>query len=656
MKLGYVTFEGYRRFLNRETLNTNGKMIALVGPNEAGKTSALRALQHLSHEEPFSPDERYKYDGFEKIEITACFFLDSLDWEVIGNSTPKKILLVKTETGARNFTIEPSIERDKGHRQKFINSVTKCLNSKTFITSINESEELEIDDLKSEFETIDFKQENIEIDTLAVLEEIKNHIDNFSFEKPVKYISNLPDLILDFFEKEGEEHPELVAIELLKSRIPKVLEFNDDDRRLETTFNMSTFKQPSNPNIRNSPKRMPCNALINLALVAELDLDKLKENFDQKKTDRITKQFADANEKLAEVFQKAWSQADLRIHLEWDKPEIHIMVWERAAGTNEFIVVDQRSDGLRQYIALFAFILKQDIANPILLIDEAELHLHYDAQADLIQTLTRKNLASKVIYTTHSAGCLPEDLGAGVKLIIPQKTGETFSTSIIENKFWKADTLGFSPILYGMGASNLAFFPTRMAVITEGQSDPLLMPTIFRQVSGEEYNNFQIVPGLANTSSKRYPLFELQGKKVSYLVDNDVEGNKYVNELVAAKVPTDKIFKVCSTKDSIITVEDWIDDRVYADAVEKYRSRHYSGAETFAEGYFEGDGKAEKLKAYEKKIGEEFSKITLSYFILEEIDADINKPIYKKAHKRAINSLRSKILKSFEPKKTKSNI
>jgi predicted ATP-dependent endonuclease of OLD family len=54
---------------------------------------------------------------------------------------------------------------------------------------------------------------------------------------------------------------------------------------------------------------------------------------------------------------------------------------------------------------------------PILLLDEIETHLHYDAQADLAQMLAKQEIVAKVIYTTHSMGCLPEDLGTGVRFI-----------------------------------------------------------------------------------------------------------------------------------------------------------------------------------------------------------------------------------------------
>jgi predicted ATP-dependent endonuclease of OLD family len=48
--------------------------------------------------------------------------------------------------------------------------------------------------------------------------------------------------------------------------------------------------------------------------------------------------------------------------------------------------------GLRWLIALHAFLAARGAQKPILLVDEAETHLHYDAQADLIDALMNQRV------------------------------------------------------------------------------------------------------------------------------------------------------------------------------------------------------------------------------------------------------------------------
>ena len=121
-----------------------------------------------------------------------------------------------------------------------------------------------------------------------------------------------------------------------------------------------------------------------------------------------------------------------------------------------YSTLDERSDGLKIFVSLLALTAtQQSEVPPIVLIDELERHLHYDAQADVVQVMSTQTVIPQIIYTTHSAGCLPEDIGAGVRLV---GTNDGANRSTVENRFWSTGP-GFSPLLIGMGASSLAFRP-----------------------------------------------------------------------------------------------------------------------------------------------------------------------------------------------------
>ena len=65
--------------------------------------------------------------------------------------------------------------------------------------------------------------------------------------------------------------------------------------------------------------------------------------------------------------------------------------------------------------------------------------------------------------------------------------------SKIKNWFW-SEGPGFSPVLLGMGATALAFASMRRAVLAEGASDLILLPTLLREITGEADLEFQIAP------------------------------------------------------------------------------------------------------------------------------------------------------------------
>jgi predicted ATP-dependent endonuclease of OLD family len=642
MKLAYFKVSGFKRFLKPTILKINGKMTAIVGPNEAGKTSLLNAIKHISHDEEFVAQDRYKYlDDEPSIKLEACFFLDATDHEAIESEIPQRYLLFKADDGKRTHAIEPKILRKKSHREKFFKSIKRSLVNSNFIDYLNEFHNINSSELFEALNSIDLKQETIKDSIFTILGDIKKYIENAGDIKFSAYITKLPEQISEFLDIETGEHPNNIALSIIDKRMPRVLEFTAEDRRLDTRFDMNTYNHED-----LKFRKEPCNALKNLAKISDLDLNRLKANLDSGKIDRITSQLNKANQKLDREFSDAWSQSDLSVYLSWHESSIHFMVKQTGVGGEEFNLVDERSEGFKQYIALYAFIMKEDAKNPILLIDEAELHLHYDAQADLIQTFTNKNLTNQVIYTTHSAGCLPEDLGTGVKLVAQENAEIDFSTSKIENNFWTTNEIGFSPVLYGMGANSLAFFPTRMALVTEGQSDAILMPTLFREASNSNFNGFQVVSGLAHSSKKDFPTMALQGQKVSYIVDNDAAGKGYAKTLMNCNISQEQIFDVSLGIETIATIEDWIDGAIFANAVEIYLDRYLNGAEIFENGFFNGNGKAAKLKLYEVEIGEEISKTKLMYILLEK--ADEGTPLIKREYKPKIKQLKEELVNSFK--------
>ena len=641
MRLSRVTFSGYRRFLKKTTLKTSSKLTVLVGPNEAGKTSALRLLSKLSDNSSWPPSDRHRYPEDSEISAEVVFDLSDEDRKAIGSSLPRQYVVSKDDQGDLTHELIPRLKRPKEHRIVFKKKLSRAVNSRLFSEAIG-SDGLEHEELLRLCENLDLDAETYESGALEFLDEIRSVLDEINITSAPKYLQELPTEIASFVELEGSDDPNDRALKVTDSRQPRFIEFSERDRELEPTYNLSTFEHEQ-PQTRT----VPCRALQNLCEISELNLRALKESFSSNRTDRIHTQIDRANGKLREIFTDTWSQSDVSLQLSWQKPYIEIMVLTEEDDEREFSPIAERSDGFRQYAALLAFIIRENVHSPILLIDEAEQHLHYDAQADLIQTFTERKLASQVIYTTHSAGCLPEDLGVGVRLVRPVSDTDHFSTSEIENNFWSSDTLGFSPLLYGMGAQTLAFFPTRKAIVAEGPTEMLIVPSIFRQVNEVEYNGFQVVPGLANASKSTLMQFSTQGENVAYLVDRDPAGQKYEKDLIEAGVAKSKIFFVSEQKDAVVTVEDWIDDSVFASAVQEYLSRYHPQPPELDANLFVGDGKAQKLKALES--GDfTVSKPVLAYIVLEHAETADDSRIFNLRHKKYLQKLTRQLLLSFQ--------
>jgi predicted ATP-dependent endonuclease of OLD family len=246
-----------------------------------------------------------------------------------------------------------------------------------------------------------------------------------------------------------------------------------------------------------------------------------------------------ANAVLMQKFNKSWRQSNLSVAFNLEDSTIYIEILQ-----DEDIVtpISERSAGLRMYVALVAFLERRthDV-KPILLIDEAETHLHLDAQADLVASFSRQQEVAKIIYTTHSPACLPADLGTNIRAVLPNARNSQEST--LEKSFWR-NASGFTPLMIAMGAGASAFTTARFVVLAEGATEMLVLPSLIRAATDLSELPYQIAPGLSESSPEDYKDLNLEGARVAFLVDNDGGGAKLKKNLIAAGVAPDKVVQL----------------------------------------------------------------------------------------------------------------
>jgi predicted ATP-dependent endonuclease of OLD family len=136
------------------------------------------------------------------------------------------------------------------------------------------------------------------------------------------------------------------------------------------------------------------------------------------------------------------------------------------------------------------------------------------------------------------------------------------------NWFWTDEIqgTGFSPILLGMGASALAFASTRRAVIGEGATEAMLLPTIIREAVAATRLDYQVAPGLANVDHAAIQELDLVASRVAYLLDSDAAGDEKVKLLLGSGVPANRILRLGSARSRLV-LEDLLDANVYLAAV-----------------------------------------------------------------------------------------
>jgi hypothetical protein len=179
--------------------------------------------------------------------------------------------------------------------------------------------------------------------------------------------------------------------------------------------------------------------------------------------------------------------------------------------------------------------------------------------------LTTFTGVSQVLYTTHSPGCLPPDLGTGVRLVIPDELKP--NESIVAPSFWSqkasAKGFGFLPLLYMLGARSAAFSRLRSALLVEGHTEAILLPSLIREATKVDDLSYQVVPGLSEADDEGLADLNAVAVNVAYLVDGDQGGDGLLVWLETLKTPKSHTNQLPKG----FAVEDLLDPVIYATAI-----------------------------------------------------------------------------------------
>jgi len=583
MKLLKVRFRNFRRFRGTCALDVDEALVALVGPNEAGKSSVLDGIEILLTRVP--PEERDTSRGSAtQAEVGGLFFLEPDDRDAIagiheGDLVQRAWVSRKSGSTTTTWDLEPFPHRDLRPRSRCEGLVRALQGDPALDAQYSAQPETPwdpqlyvdvLEQLSSDVETLsDEVLESFETLAARVREvvyppvDLEGDDDQHEIDEEVVAANQqrseareaASSALVDLAQVERSPRPWQQVVDALRERLPTVAFFRPEDRELQTTYVLSEIVDD------------PPNALRNLCTVAGLNISELNAGWETNKP-HIEKLIENANTFIKNRFQMTWNQST--VYPRFGAPSDGILrLFISTEGDADYSDVQERSEGLRWFLALDAFLTAQGTQLPVLLVDEAETHLHYDAQADLVDALMRQNLAAKVIYTTHSIGCLPPDLGRGIRAVLPELNVER---SKIENSYWSispegTDKVGYTPLLFAMGASLLSLTVPRYGLICEGPSEAILLPSLMREVAGLEKLPYRVVPGLSEIAKSQMTALSRHAGKVGCLTDGDPGGKTLSKQIEdAGGIEEDCIFNLARVIDGC-TLEDLVVADVFAHAV-----------------------------------------------------------------------------------------
>ena len=557
MRLKKARVQNYRSIIDSGVFEIENLKTILVGPNEAGKTVLLKALQQLS-----------KPSDIEGFDVLRDYPRSKYNDITTGSVDPSEVTIV---TGY--FELE---EEDK---ELIPESFHECqyklyrnLNNKTYHSLVDAPEKIRFRDIKKNFSRMALHMDK-QVTPGVEGEEILRHSESFKSltsdwpdnklinDETAMSLKSWLDENYEFVDednqKEEARHTELLETIQVNAKHDEVLKTLDKRTPVFILFN-NYFKVKPSVHLGHLAQRVEQNILDdeyydygNLCLLKLLgftpieladlgnapspninDKDALKTYKD--KLDKRSYQLNAASVRLTNEICSAWmpdskrSEAD-KLKITADGQYLKVVV-EDDLGVD--IELDQRSEGFQWLVSFFVVFFSEAMDkhdNAILLLDEPGMSLHGLKQREFRKTISRLSENNQTIFTTHSPFLVgPEELDIVRVVELENRTVGT----VVHTTISSSDPAGLLPLQEALGydlANSL--FSQQRNLILEGITDYWYLEAtseILREGRISILND-KIALVFANSAGKVVyyaTILHAHNLKVAALLDSDAAGDQ----------------------------------------------------------------------------------------------------------------------------------
>lgn len=593
MRLTKARIQGYRSVIDSGWFDVeNGKTI-LVGPNEAGKTAILQALQKLNPPKgtdlfnPLRDYPRAKYDvdiekgGIDPSKFTVVeghFALDENEKDELPDNYKGVVYVygryLDNSTwhrldNAPNHLTYSNIEKDL---QKILLHFQETATAQGVAEATVNAIQTELDNLVSGMT----KSSRILTEKATKLKEW--------LKKNIKYLDDDNDKENERYERIGEHLDRPMEYDSVLSSCAKLLP--------QFILFSNYFRIKPVLHLRKLADRIASNALDdsqydygNICLLKFLgftpkeladagDTTKFNNLNDKSQYERYKAQLDERDYKLnaatirlTQAIREVWnptqdSRDANKLRIKVDGQYLKVVV-EDELGVE--VELNQRSEGFQWMVSFYVVFFAEASdkhKNAILLLDEPGQSLHALKQSEFRETLSKLSLQNQTIYTTHSPFLVGTDELDKVRVVemVDRATGTQVHLSLTAT-----DDGAILPLQEALGydlAQSMFFH--RKNLVLEGLTDMWYLEGLSNllMAAGKTGINEQIALIPANCASKVVyfaTILRAQNLRIAALLDSDAEG-----ELAAKQ---DTLVNVLGSK-RILRTKDIYDGQVSTPEIE----------------------------------------------------------------------------------------
>ena len=586
MRLKAFKVQMYRPILDSGWIDVDD-ITVIIGKNESGKTALLKALHKFK---PFSP-EPYTLDrewprGHRKerspdaVVVQTRFDFEDSESDQISEllpdgQKPTGVEIFKTYADKYAYKFLPNDLDLQGTEQATKASIVSLLDElsvdsfafpeleevidqiRTSVTTIVESSDFSalihnIETYKSEVEAVVHPYNGQDI---ADVVNTRNAIDKLSkLTDAVTARSKIEDMVSEW--------------------IPTFI-YMDDHKPFQGSAYLDQIEERKG---YGQPTDEDKTFLMILEM-AGLDFDtELQRATDADREQRML-DMNDASLTLTELLADHWSQREYKVNLTADGQ--HVIAFVSDEVQPALVPLDERSKGFQWFFSFdttFLYETEGTFENAVILLDEPGLHLHADAQRDLLVRLKEYAEGNQLIYTTHMPFMIDMERLDNIRICTESKDkGSTVSADL-----YSADEHARFPLQAALGLSiSQSLFIGPYNLVVEGVTDFWLLSTmasILRSENRTSLDERVVITPSGGATKAAYVSTMLQGQQLNVVVllDSDPEGKKAAEGLIKKWITRDKHVLLLGEvlgHQAEATLEDIFSDEFYLDFVNKAYGR-----------------------------------------------------------------------------------
>ncbi len=579
MKLVKARVQNYRSIRDTGEFDIENLKTILVGPNEAGKSAILQALQQINR-----PDE---VSDFDSLRDYPRKLLNKMDQ---GEIEPKDVPVATVwfDVAEEKDDLPPSLQLeeiqyertvylDNHHTYSLLNTpaqqkysdietdllrLAKHLDEQATLAEGEDAPSVKlkavVDEWQAHFSITAERAQKIE----AWLKDAIPHVEEGN-EAEEQRLSNLRMLMRSPIEKDE-------ALAMLNGCVPKFVLFSNYFRVRPIIHLAKLAQRIATDALEDETYDYGNLCLLKLLGLEADELSKLgKTGFNAQgqlvelgtfrdELDKRDYRLNSASIMLTDSIREVWNPNPNRaeadsLRIKADGQYLKVVV-EDELGVE--VELDQRSEGFQWLVSFFVVFFaeaRDKHENAILLLDEPGLHLHGLKQRDFRETLSKLAAKNQTLFTTHSPFLVgPEELDL-VRVV--EMTDRNVGTKVLTS-ITSSDPAGLLPLQEALGYDLAqSLFTQKKNLILEGLTDYWYMEAISEMLrdAGEADLDKKIALVPASSASKIVyfaTILHAQGLKVAALLDSDTAGEQVAQQDTLVHTVGNK--NILRTKDFLI--------------------------------------------------------------------------------------------------------